>query len=166
MFKANSFDGIEIASEKTRIFIIELPKIDLKKATTKDMFMVWMFFLKNPELIPDEFIKKVPEVHETLEELKAMSMNKEFRTAYNAHIKAQNDRISREANAEAKGEARGKAEGIAEGKAKGIAEGKAEGELQAKKETARHGIAMGLTADQISKLTGLPIEEIEMLKRL
>jgi predicted transposase/invertase (TIGR01784 family) len=152
MFKANPLDGVEIASEKTRIFIIELPKIDLKKASINDMFSVWMFFLKNPELIPDEFITKVPEVHEALEELKVMSMNDEFRAAYNAHIKAQNDRRSREANAEARG------------KAEGIAEGEARGELKGKRETACTMLADGVPAATVSKYTGLSIEEIESLK--
>jgi predicted transposase/invertase (TIGR01784 family) len=152
MFKANHLDGIEVASEKTRIFIIELPKVDLKKATIKDMFMVWMFFLKNPELIPDEFIKKVPEVHEALEELKVMSLNKEFRAAYNAHVKAQNDRRSREANAEA----RGREEGIAIGEEKG--------ELKKAKESALSMLADGLSVETASKYTGLSIQEIESLR--
>jgi predicted transposase/invertase (TIGR01784 family) len=156
MFKANHLDGIEIASEKTRIFVIELPKIDLEKATIKDMFMVWMFFLKNPELIPDEFIKKVPEVHEALEELKIMSMNKEFRAAYNAHVKAQNDRISSEANARKEGEEKGKAEGIAIGKEKG--------ELKKARETAVKLLAMGLHLEQIATATGLSIDEIVRLR--
>jgi predicted transposase/invertase (TIGR01784 family) len=77
MFKANPFDDIEIASEKTRLFIIELPKIDNKKASLDDLFSVWMFFLKNPELIPEEFVEKVPEVHEALEELKVLSADDE-----------------------------------------------------------------------------------------
>jgi predicted transposase/invertase (TIGR01784 family) len=152
MFKANPLDGIEIASEKTRVFIIELPKIDLRKASLNNLFSVWMYFLKNPELIPEEFITKVPEVHEALEELKLLSANKEFRAAYNAHLKAQNDRISREANAEARGEARG------------IAIGEERGELKKAKETALNAIDMGLTTEQAAKLSGLSIEEIESLK--
>jgi predicted transposase/invertase (TIGR01784 family) len=156
MFKANPLDGIEIASEKTRIFIIELPKIDLRKASLNDMFSVWMYFLKNPELIPEEFITKVPEVHEALEELKLLSANKEFRAEYNAHLKAQNDRRSREANAEA----RGKAEGIAIGEERGEARGK----LKGKRETALNAIKMGLSVEQAAQLTGLSLQEIEKLK--
>jgi predicted transposase/invertase (TIGR01784 family) len=140
MFKPNHIDGIEIASEKTRIFVIELPKVDLRKASINDMFTVWMFFLKNPELIPDEFITKVPEVHEVLEELKVMSMNKEFRAAYNAYIKAQNDRRSREANAEA----RGKAEG--------------------KREMAIGLLKSGVDMDIIAQTSGLSVDEIKALR--
>jgi predicted transposase/invertase (TIGR01784 family) len=152
MFKANPFDDVEIASEKTRVFIIELPKINLKKASINDMFSVWMFFLKNPELIPDEFVTKVPEVHEALEELKVMSMNDEFRRAYNAHIKAENDRRSREANAEARG--------IAEGEARG----EARGELKNKRETALKLLGKGMDLEDVAEVTGLPIKEVESLK--
>ena len=144
MFKANHLDGIEIASEKTRIFVIELPKVDLRKATIKDMFSVWMFFLKNPELIPEEFIKEVPEVHEAFEELKVMSMNKEFRAAYNAHVKAQNDRRSREANAEARG--------------------REEGRMGRDREIALKMLKKSDSIDDIVDLTGLSIEEINSLK--
>jgi predicted transposase/invertase (TIGR01784 family) len=149
MYKENPLDGIEIASEKTRIFVIELPKINLKHASINDMFSVWMFFLKNPELIPEEFITKVPEVHEALEELKILSASDEFRAAYNAHIKSQNDRRSREANAEARGIAIGKEEGIAIG------------EERNKRETALNAMDMGLTIEQAAKLSGLIISEIK-----
>jgi hypothetical protein len=88
----------------------------VKKATLNDMFSVWMYFLKNPELIPEEFVKRVPEVEEALEELKVLSLNDEFRANYNAHIKAQNDQRSREANAKEEGIAIGKEEGIAIGR--------------------------------------------------
>jgi predicted transposase/invertase (TIGR01784 family) len=149
MFKPNPLDGIETASEKTRIFIIELPKVDLKHASINDMFSVWMYFLKNPEMIPSEFLKKIPEVHEALEELKILSMDEEFRARYNVHIKEQNDRRSREANA----------------KAEGIAIGEEKGRVGEKKEIVSNALAMELTTEQISKLTGLSEKEILELKK-
>jgi predicted transposase/invertase (TIGR01784 family) len=159
MFKATPLDGVDIASEKTRIFIIELPKVDLKQASLNDMFLVWMFFLKNPELLPEEFVTKVPEVHEALEELKIMSMDDEFRAEYDAHIKAQNDRRSREANAKEEG----REEGIAIGEERGIAIGEERGELKKAKETAGNLLSMGLSVEQIAKATGLSIEEIRRM---
>jgi predicted transposase/invertase (TIGR01784 family) len=170
MFRGNHLDGIEVATEKTRIFIIELPKIDLKKASINDMFMIWMFFLKNPALIPDEFVKKVPEVNTALKELRVMSMDDEFRAAYKAHIKTQNDRRSREANAEARGKeagiAIGKEEGIAIGEAKGKEEGIREGELRKAREMALKLLRsdMDISVDDIMHISGLSIEEIEALK--
>jgi predicted transposase/invertase (TIGR01784 family) len=160
MFKENhvkgvKVDDIQIASEKTRIFIIELPKIDLRQATLNDLFSVWMFFLKNPELIPDDFLTKVPEVHEALEELKVMSLDEEFRAEYNAYIKAQNDRRSREANA--------RADGRVEGLAEGEAIGEARGELKKAREIAIGLLQSGVDADVIARASGLSIEEIKSL---
>jgi predicted transposase/invertase (TIGR01784 family) len=107
-----------------------------------------MYFLKNPELIPSEFLNKVPEVNEALEELKTMSLNKEFRAQYNAHIKAQNDRRSREANA----------------KNEGIAIGEERGERKRDREIALKMLKKGNSIEDIADLTGLSIEEINSLK--
>ncbi|OOO00095.1 MAG: hypothetical protein ATN35_09225 [Epulopiscium sp. Nele67-Bin004] len=64
----------------------------------------------------------------------------------------------------AEGVAEGKAEGIAEGKAEGIAEGKAEGIAEEKRNIA---IAFLDIADDetIATKTGLPIEEVEQLRK-
>jgi predicted transposase/invertase (TIGR01784 family) len=141
MFKANPFDDIEVASDKMRTFIIELPKIDLSEASVDDMFSVWMYFLKNPELIPGEFLEKVPEVSEALEELKVMSADDELREEYENHMRAENDRINREANA--------KAEGLAKGK----------------REAAIALLVEGLQVDMISRCTGLSIEDVDNLRK-
>jgi predicted transposase/invertase (TIGR01784 family) len=148
MFKSNPFDDVEIASEKIRTFIIELPKIDLKEASVNDVFSVWMYFLKNPELIPGEFLEKVPEVNEALEELKVMSADKDVRREYANYRRAQDDRINRETNVKAAG------------KAEGLAEGKAEG----KKETARSMLAEGISPEVVTRCTKLSIEEVLALQ--
>jgi predicted transposase/invertase (TIGR01784 family) len=75
-------------------------------------------------------------------------MDDEFRAAYRAHLKTQNDRISREANAEARG----------------IALGEERGELKKARETARTMLADGVPIATVSKYTGLSLEEIEALK--
>ena len=68
----------------------------------------------------------------------------------------------------AKGEAKGLAKGLANGRAKGRAEGRAEGlaegENKANIATAKRLLAMGLSADQVSAATQLPLEHIEKLK--
>ena len=58
-----------------------------------------------------------------------------------------------------KGKEEGKEEGIAEGMEKGRAEGKHE----ANTETAQRLLAMGLSAEQVSKATQLPLEIIKNL---
>ena len=66
-----------------------------------------------------------------------------------------------------KGRTEGKEEGLAEGLEKGRTEGKkegfAEGEHNAKIETARNFLRLGLSVEQVSKGTGLTIEEIKKL---
>ncbi len=52
----------------------------------------------------------------------------------------------------------------AEGRAEGLAEGLAEGENKANIATAQRLLAMGLSTDQVSAATQLPIEHIEKLK--
>jgi hypothetical protein len=47
-YKASAFDPNEIASEKARIIVVELPKVDLTKLdlTTEAsrLFAAWMYF--------------------------------------------------------------------------------------------------------------------------
>ena len=64
----------------------------------------------------------------------------------------------------AKGEAKGFADGREEGREEGRAEGLAEGENKANIATAQRLLAMGLSADQVSAATQLPLEHIEKLK--
>ncbi len=60
-----------------------------------------------------------------------------------------------------------KREGIAEGKEMGMKEGmekgRAEGKHEANTETAQRLLAMGLSAEQVSKATQLPLEIIKNL---
>ena len=60
-----------------------------------------------------------------------------------------------------------KREGIAEGMEKGMelgmAKGRAEGKHEANTETAQRVLAMGLSAEQVSKATQLPLEIIRNL---
>ena len=56
-----------------------------------------------------------------------------------------------------------KQEGLAEGIEIGMAKGKAEGKHEANAETAQRLLAMGLSAEQVSKATQLPLEIIKNL---
>ena len=56
-----------------------------------------------------------------------------------------------------------KREGIAEGKEIGMKEGMEKGKHEANTETAQRLLAMGLSAEQVSKATQLPLEIIKNL---
>lgn len=139
MYKDNDKDPIEIATTKFRTFIIELSKIEFKKVHRADMFSVWMMFIKNPELIPDEFLS-IPEVNEAMEELNYLSRDKQFREEYEARQKLINDERA------------------------ALTIAKDEGKIEKARETAINLLSMGLTTEQISQATGLSIEEISKLK--
>ena len=53
--------------------------------------------------------------------------------------------------------------GMAKGMAKGMEKGRAEGKHEANTETAQRLLAMGLSAEQVSKATQLPLEIIKNL---
>ena len=57
----------------------------------------------------------------------------------------------------------GKKEGLLEGKKQGLLEGKKQGLLEGTFTVARNAIALNLPAEKISKITGLPIEQIQEL---
>ena len=57
----------------------------------------------------------------------------------------------------------GLAEGIEIGMKKGMEKGKTEGKHEANTETAQRLLAMGLSAEQVSKATQLPLEIIKNL---
>ena len=62
-----------------------------------------------------------------------------------------------------KGLAEGMEKGLAEGMEKGMEKGRAEGKHEANTETAQRLLAMGLSAEQVSKATQLPLEIIKNL---
>ena len=62
-----------------------------------------------------------------------------------------------------KGMEEGMEKGIEKGMEKGMAKGRAEGKHEANTETAQRLLAMGLSAEQVSKATQLPLEIIKNL---
>ena len=69
----------------------------------------------------------------------------------------------------AEGKAEGKAEGLAEGKAEGLAEGLAKGLAEGKSDKAAEialaMIQMNMSVEQIAKLTGLSVAQVQELHR-
>jgi predicted transposase/invertase (TIGR01784 family) len=80
-------------------------------------------------------------------------------------IKNSVDTAKREGIAEGKeiGMKEGMEKGLAEGMEKGMEKGREEGKHEANTETAQRLLAMGLSAEQVSKATQLPLEIIKNL---
>ena len=116
----------------------------------------WIDYLKNGRIKEDTV---TPGLQEARKKLQYISMNEKERHAYEAHmddIMVQNDVLDT-----AKME--GREEGRAEGRAEGRTEGRAEGRAEEKNDIARTMKEMGMSAEMISKATGLSEEDIERL---
>ena len=161
MYKANGVDPIQIASEKMRQFIIELPKLEATpKRFINRMFEAWIKFIRDPENIPPELLE-IPEVKEAMDALTYMSADPDVRAAYQARI--------REMNRIRAGQAIKYKEGLAEGekrerrKAEKREKQLVEKAKAEKIESAKTALSMGLSVDQVSKITGLSLAEIKEL---
>ena len=108
----------------------------------------WIDYLKNGRIKEDTV---TPGLQEARKKLQYISMNEKERHAYEAHmddIMVQNDVLDT---------------AKMEGREEGRAEGRAEGREEEKNDIARTMKAMGMSAEMISKATGLSEEDIERL---
>ncbi len=149
-FPPTERDEYQIITDKLRIFFVELQKFHPKHIDRKNMLDVWMAFLKNP--LNDD-IQDVPEVREALDTLKEISADKDEREIYYLRQHTEFGYIS-EKNVAIQKE-REKAE---KEKQALIEKAKAE-----KIESAEKMLSDGLSAELVSKYSGLSLEEIERL---
>ena len=108
----------------------------------------WIDYLKNGRIKEDTV---TPGLQEARKKLQYISMNEKERHAYEAHmddIMVQNDVLDT---------------AKMEGREEGRAEGREEGRAEEKNDIARTMKAMGMSAEMISKATGLSEEDIERL---
>ena len=125
----------------------------------------WMTYLKTGKIKEDTH---TPGLQQVREKLRVLSMTPKERRAYDEHIDiimVQNDVLDTARDeGRAEGLAEGRAAGIAEGRAEGLAEGRAaglaEGRAEAMIDVARVLKQQGLSCENISRITGLTVEEI------
>jgi len=140
----------------------------------------WLDYLKNGRIKEDT---TTPGLAEAREKLLYMQMSRADQIAYERHLDAlavQSDafdaaRIEGHAEGRAVGLEEGRSAGIEEGRAVGIEEGRAvgieegraagleEGRTQEKLDIACNLMSLGVSMNDISKATGLTVEEIEAL---
>ena len=144
--------------EGLRFVFVELPKFKPKSISEKRMAVLWLRFLTeisgNTEDAPAELLENEL-TSKALSIVEKSAMSEAQLYAYEKFWMGITDE---------KGflEARynkGRAEGLAEGRA----EGRAEGKEEANRDNARKMKELGMTADVISQVTGLPEEEIKVL---
>ena len=149
MFTKNQQDDYEIATDKMRMFTIELGKFKPKTSNKKDMLDAWLKFLTNQT---DEEDLKEEKINKAFKTLLKVSADDEVREIYRLRELTERNRISEQTVA--------REQGRAEGHAKGLVEG----EKKAKIESARKMLIKGLDITDIVEFTGLSVEEVEGLK--
>lgn len=146
---------VELKNQKNKVFYdklkfvyLELPKFGKQESELKTIFDKWMFLLKNlttfeemPSILKERIFKKILKLAEYT------ALPKEDQKRYDDDLKRFRDYVNTLDAREEKGEKRGIK--IGENK-KAI-------------ETAKNLVEMGLSQEQVSKATGLTLEEIESL---
>ena len=135
--------GKTVFSDKSRIIWVQLAKIknnEKIKASISKELRDWAEFFSDPNAIesPDEGMKDAQKLWNRI------SANDQLKAQQRAQDKYQRDKDSEIAIAKE--------------------EGLAEGEYKKAIETAKNLLVMGLSIEQISRATGLQIEEIKSLK--
>lgn len=127
-------------------------KVNDFNRVAKNSLEEWVYYLNTGD-VPQG--AKAPGMEEVKEQLTIDRMNKSERSAYYKHldnIVILRDNIYTE-----------REEGRLEGRAEGREEGRAEGRIAERKENARKMKRLGLPVETISKVTGLPVADIESL---
>ena len=126
-----------------------------------DIFDCWIYIVKNMNMFEQmPFSEKYPVFRKLAEIGDLRKLTREELELYDEDIKNMRDIYATRKFDEKKGMEKGMAKGRAEGRAKGRAEGMEKEKLA----TAHRLLSMGLSDEQVSTATELPLEEIQKLK--
>ena len=169
-------DTHETFTDKMRYIFLELPSFDKEENECETDFERWIYVLKNMETLQRLPFKARNAVFQKLEQIVDIAaLSKEDRMKYDESIKVYRDQLAvmtferQQGRAEGKaegleqGRAEGKAEGLEQGRAEGLEQGRAEGEHLAQLRMVRRMKEAGLSAEQIARMTGLTMDEVEAL---
>ena len=142
--------------EDLHFTFIELPKFTPHSIADKRMMVLWLRFLteinSNTKEVPSDLLND-PEIGKAVEDLEVSGFTDAELRAYDKFWDSVSiertlldDRYQK---------------GMEEGMEKGMEKGRAEGKHEANTETAQRLLAMGLSAEQVSKATQLPLEIIK-----
>ena len=131
------------------------------EAECMDIFDCWIYIVKNMNMFEQmPFSEKYPVFRKLAEIGDLRKLSHEELELYDEDIKNMRDiYATRKFD-----EKRGMEKGMAKGMAKGMEIGMAKGMEKEKLATARRLLSMGLSDEQVSTATELPLEEIQKLK--
>ncbi len=126
-----------------------------------DIFDCWIYIVKNMNMFEQmPFSEKYPVFRKLAEIGDLRKLSREELELYDEDIKNMRDIYATRKFDEKKGMEIGMAKGMEKGMAKGMAKGMEKEKLA----TARRLLSMGLSDEQVSTATELPLEEIQKMK--
>ena len=131
------------------------------EAECMDIFDCWIYIVKNMNMFEQmPFSEKYPVFRKLAEIGDLRKLSREELELYDEDIKNMRDIYATRKFDEKKGMEIGMAKGMAKGMEKGMAKGMEKEKLA----TARRLLSMGLSDEQVSTATELPLEEIQKMK--
>ena len=145
-------------SDRMRIVYLQLPLFDKHtEAECMDIFDCWIYIVKNMNMFEQmPFSEKYPVFRKLAEIGDLRKLSREELELYDEDIKNMRDIYATRKFDEKRGMEKGMAKGMEKGMAKGME--------KEKLATARRLLSMGLSDEQVSTATELPLEGIQKLK--
>ena len=126
-----------------------------------DIFDCWIYIMKNMNMFEQmPFSEKYPVFRKLAEIGDLRKLSREELELYDEDIKNMRDIYATRKFDEKKGMEKGMEKGMAKGMEKGMAKGMEKEKLA----TARRLLSMGLSDEQVSTATELPLEDIQKMK--
>ena len=148
----------QLVSDRMRIVYLQLPLFDKHtEAECMDIFDCWIYIMKNMNMFEQmPFSEKYPVFRKLAEIGDLRKLSREELELYDEDIKNMRDIYATRKFDEKKGMEIDMAKGMEKGMAKGME--------KEKLATARRLLSMGLSDEQVSTATELPLEEIQKMK--
>jgi len=148
--------------DKLTFAFVEMPKFNKKESELTTFLDKWFYFLKNLDSLNDIplIYKDEKVIIDAFKKAEYLNLPKEDKDSYFQSLKVYRDLHNVIDTAESEGIKKGIELGIEIG----VEKGKIEGELQKSIEIAMNLIKLNLSLSDISKATGLSLDEIEKIK--
>ena len=153
---------LKVFNDKLSFKYVEIAKFNKTEEELDTLYDKWLYVLKNlsrlderPSALKEKVFTKL------FEEAEIAKFTPTELKEYEDSLKAYRDVKNSIDTALEKGREEGMAKCMAEGMEKGMAEGLAKGMEKEKIATARRLLSMGLSEEQVSTATELPLEEIQ-----
>jgi predicted transposase/invertase (TIGR01784 family) len=161
-YRIVNINNTEKQIEGLEFFFVELPKFKPQNRAEKKLHELWLRFLteinERTEKIPQELLDN-DEIREAVSYVERGAYTKEQLETYDRR-KIDTMTVTSMISA---AKAEGKAEGEARGEARGLEKGEARGEWKKTLAIAQNALNMGMSDEEVMKLTGLHKEDLNQL---